>query len=257
MFDYLKTKILFMPVLASQHGKDVDDFIVYVHLLMAILFVGWMGYFCYTLFRFRQTRHPKADPVGVTSHASTYIELAVAAIEAVLLIGFAVPLWAKVVDKFPDRKDATVIRLTAEQFAWSARYPGADGEFGTQDPKAFAGDNPLAYVKDDAKGKDDVTAPLGEVHVPAEKPVIIYLTSKDVIDSFKVAPLRVTQDAIPGMVSVLHFVPTLPGKYMITCAQLCGSGHSTMKGLFTVDTKENFVKWMAEKSKSGGATSFE
>ena len=112
-------------------------------------------------------------------------------------------------------------------------------------------------VKDDAKGKDDVTAPLGEMHVPAEKPVIIYLTSKDVIHSFKVAPLRVTQDAIPGMVSVLHFVPTLPGKYMITCAQLCGSGHSTMKGLFTVDTKENFVKWMAEKSKSGGATSFE
>ena len=257
MFDYLKTNLLFMPVLASEHGKDVDNFIVYVHILMAVLFVGWLGYFAYTLFRFRQSRNPKADHVGVTSHASSYIELAVAGIEAVLLIGFAVPLWAKVVDKFPDKKDSTVIRLTAEQFSWSARYPGPDGEFGAQDAKAFGPDNPLAYVKDDLKGKDDVTAPMKEIHVPVNKPVIVYLTSKDVIHSFKVAPLRMTQDAIPGMVSGVHFKPTVRGKYLVTCAQLCGNGHSSMNAFFTVDSPEDFAKWMVEKSKGGGATSFE
>ncbi len=257
MLDYIKTKLLFMPVLASEHGKDVDDFIVYIHILMAALFVGWFAYFAYTLFRFRQSRQPKADYTGVTSHASSYIEFAVVVFEAVLLIGFAVPLWAKVADKFPDKKDATLIRLTAEQFSWSARYPGPDGEYGAQDMKAFASDNPLAYVKDDPKGKDDVTAPLKEIHVPVDRPVIVYLTSKDVIHSFKIAPMRVTQDAIPGMISAVHFKPTVVGKYLVTCAQLCGNGHSSMNAFFTVDTKENFAKWMAEKSIGGGATSFE
>jgi len=257
MFDDIKFKLMHMPVLASEHGKDVDNFILYIHFLMAILFVGWFGYFIYALFRFNKRANPKADYVGVKSHASTYIELAVAGIEAVLLIGFAIPLWAKAADKFPDRKESTVIRLTAEQFSWTARYPGADGEFGAQNPKAFAADNPLAYVKDDPKGKDDVTAAAKEVHVPVDKPVIVELTSKDVIHSFKVAPLRITQDAIPGLRTAVHFKPTLPGKYLITCAQLCGNGHSSMNGFFTVDTKEDFAKWIAEKSKSGAATSFE
>jgi len=67
----------------------------------------------------------------------------------------------------------------------------------------------------------------------------------------------VTQDCIPGMSVPVHFVPNLPGKYQITCAQLCGVGHFSMRGYFTVDKPEDFKKWMDEKSKSGGATSFE
>ena len=86
------TKLLGLPQLASVHGKDVDNLIVYVHYLMVILFVGWSSYFFYTLWRFRKSRNPKADYSGVTSHASNYLELAVAAIEVVLLVWFAVPL---------------------------------------------------------------------------------------------------------------------------------------------------------------------
>src|SRR2546426_27021 len=90
--------------------------IIYVHWLMIVLFVGWLAYFAYALFRFHRSRNPKADYVGVKGHASNYIEGAVALVEGVLLIGVAVPLWAKAVDKFPKEDESTVIQVVAQQF---------------------------------------------------------------------------------------------------------------------------------------------
>jgi len=99
----------------------VDNLIIYVHWLMIALFIGWLSYFAYALFRFRRSRNPKADYFGVKGHASNYIEGAVAIIEGVLLIGVAVPLWAKAVDKFPKESDSTVIQVVGQQFQWNAR----------------------------------------------------------------------------------------------------------------------------------------
>src|SRR5436190_12569872 len=126
-------RYLGLPVLASEHGKDVDSLIVYMHWLMIVLFLGWMGYFVYVLVRFNSRRNPKADHAGTRSHASTYIEVAVAIVEAVLLIGLAVPLWTKVVQGFPSEKESTVMQITAQQFQWNSRYAGKDGILGKQD----------------------------------------------------------------------------------------------------------------------------
>src|SRR5437870_13713508 len=103
--------ILGLPVLASEHGKDVDNLIIYVHLLMIVLFVGWLAYFAYALFRFHRSRNPKADYLGVKGHASSYIEVAVAVVEGVLLIGVAVPLWGKAVRDFPPESQSTVVQI--------------------------------------------------------------------------------------------------------------------------------------------------
>ena len=110
-------KLLGLPVLASEHGKDVDNLIIYVHWLMIVLFVGWLAYFAYALFRFHRSRNPKADYVGVKSHASSYIEGAVAIVEGILLVGVAVPLWAKAVGPthFPTEDKSTVIQIVAQQ----------------------------------------------------------------------------------------------------------------------------------------------
>src|SRR3989442_3929035 len=106
-------KLLGLPVLASEHGKDVDNLIIWVHWLMIVLFVGWLAYFAYALFRFHRSRNPKADYVGVKNHASNYIEGAVAVVEAALLIGIAVPLLAKAGDKFPDKNQSTRPQIDA------------------------------------------------------------------------------------------------------------------------------------------------
>jgi cytochrome c oxidase subunit 2 len=249
-------KLLGLPPLASEHGKYVDDLIIYVHYLMLALFVGWLAYFAYTLFRFHHTRNPKADYIGVRNHASNYIEVIVALVEAVLLIFVAVPLWAKTVDKFPAEKDSTVIQIVAQQFAWNVRYPGKDGEFGAQDMHFVTSDNPFGVDPKDPKGKDDAVTQ-NDVHVVVNKPVIIHLSSKDVIHSFKVIAMRVTQDAIPGMRIPLHFTPTKVGRYQINCAQLCGQGHASMAGGYmTVETQEDFDKWLAKQptAAAGGAS---
>src|SRR5436190_19163792 len=123
------------PLIVSQHGAGLDALTWYIHGLMFVLFIGWAIYFLYVLLRFRATRNAQADHAGVQSHFSTWVEVGVAVTEGVLLIGFAVPLWASNVDKFPPEKESTLIRVTGQQFAWNARYPGTNGVFGKQDVK--------------------------------------------------------------------------------------------------------------------------
>jgi cytochrome c oxidase subunit 2 len=253
-------KLLGLPPLASKHGADVDNLIVYVHWLMAVLFVGWIIYFGYALIRFNHKANPKADYVGIRSHLSSWIEVAVAAVEGVLLVCFAVPLWARAVDSFPTPADHPVnVRIVAQQFNWNVFYPGPDGEFGKRDISMVAQDNPWGLDKNDPLGKDDFNT-VDELHAVLNRPIIITITSKDVIHSFKVIAMRVTQDAIPGVPIPLHFTPTVPGTYQINCAQLCGIGHFSMSnGRLIVESQEEFDKWMAAKSKSsaGAAKSFE
>ncbi|HEX7860483.1 MAG TPA: hypothetical protein VF773_09170 [Verrucomicrobiae bacterium] len=238
MSDFI-TKILGLPLLASKHGEDVDRLNFYVHVLMGILFVGWLAYFLYALFRFRATRNPRASYAGAQTHASTYIEAAVAAIEGVLLLGLSIPLWAKFADDFPREAESTSVRIVAEQFAWRGVYPGKDGQFGNQDFRLVSGTNQFGWDYTDPRTHDNFVSDMNDIRVPFGKSVIAHITSKDVIHSFKVAPLRVGQDAIPGMSIPIWFTPTKEGKFLITCAQLCGNSHYFMKGFFTVMSTNN------------------
>src|SRR5439155_15507431 len=218
-----------LPVLASRHGADVDRLIVYVHIMMGLLFVGWTAYFVYVLWRFSASRMQRADYVGARTHASTYIEVAVAIAEVVLLFFLAVPYWSNAVEKFPVERESTVLRITARQFNWNARYPGADGKFGPNRLELVASDNPLGLDRTDPATKDDVLAEGNEMAVPVDKPVIAHISSLDVIHSFKVVPLRMTQDATPGLSVPVHFIPTRTNTYQIQCSQLCGNGHAQMR----------------------------
>src|SRR5207247_3132416 len=116
-------------------------------------------------------------------------------------------------------------------------------------------DNCFGVDPNDAPGKDDVQVQ-DQIHVVVNKPVIVYISSKDVIHSFKIIALRLTQDAIPGMRIPIWFKPIKEGNYQINCAQLCGNAHSAMTaGTLVVESQADFDKWVA--SKVGGAQSFE
>ena len=82
------TKLLGLPELASEHGKALDELTGYVHLLMLVLFVGWLIYFIAAVVKFRKSSNPKADYVGVKSHMSTYLEIGVAVVEELVFRGF-------------------------------------------------------------------------------------------------------------------------------------------------------------------------
>ena len=257
MTEWFANHILGMPELASKNGESVDALIVYVHWLMLALFIGWIIYFGYAVWRFRAARNPKANYHGVTNHSSSYIELGVVIAEAVLLIGVAIPVWAKAVNQFPDAKDSTVIYVMGQQFNWNIRYAGPDGVFGKQDMKYVSDSNVFGVDPSDPNGKDDIQT-LNEIHVPVNKPVIAYVSSKDVIHSFKIVAMRVCQDAIPGLRIPCTFTPTKIGRYQIECAQLCGNGHAAMAGGFVVvQSQAGYDAWLAAKSGAAAPQSFE
>jgi cytochrome c oxidase subunit 2 len=239
-----------LPFDASRHGAEVDTLISYVHVLMFALFVGWLGYFIYVLIRYAKKRNPTSDYRGVTSHYSTYLEVLVASIEAALLLLLALPLWSRTVEHFPTAEESTVIHVIAQQFQWNAWYSGTNGVFVKADPKLVASDNPFGFDKTDVNFKANFVVAKDFV-VPVGKPVLAYISSLDVIHSFACRPMRAMQDAIPGMVFPLHFTPEKTGTYMINCAQLCGSGHYSMKGTIKVVSPEDYQKWVAGKSKAG------
>lgn len=240
--------LLGLPPLASEHGAGIDNLIALVHWLMLVLLIGWGVYFIFALIRFRAKRQPKADYRGVKSHYSTYIEVGVAIFEVILLVGFALPIWGNVINDLPSENESTVIRVVAEQFAWNIHYPGADGIFGeTRVELIDAEFNPLGLNRDDPNGADDITT-INQLHIPVNKPVLIRLSSKDVIHSFGLPVMRVKQDAIPGMEIPVWFVPIKIGDWEIACAQLCGLGHYRMRGFLTVESTEDYEAWLAAEA---------
>ena len=236
-----------LPPNAAAHGAQIDGTLTWVHWLMLVLFIGWLAFFVIALWRFRRSRNPVANYTGVTSHASTWLEGAVALAEGILLVGLAIPLWKDRVADFPDEKDAVVVRLVAEQFAWNAHYPGPDGVFGrTSIDKIDLQSNPLGLDRDDPAAKDDVTT-VNQLNLPVDKPAIVHLSSKDVIHSFNVPELRVKQNAVPGMGIEVWFTPTRTGRYELACNQICGLGHYRMRGFVTIQEQAEFQAWMDEQ----------
>jgi len=255
----IMTNWLGLPALASTHGGQIDGMIGWVHLFMLILFVGWGGFFTYALVRFRRSRHPVANYAGVKSHTSSYLEVGVAVVEAILLFGFAIPLWAARVDIMPSESEALVVQVTGEQFAWNMHYAGPDQVFGRTDIKLLdLQSNPLGLDRSDPAAKDDITT-VNQLFLPVNRPIIVRLRSKDMIHSFGVPEFRVKQDAIPGLTIPIWFIPNVTTaemrtrtgnpefEYEIACAQLCGLGHYRMRGFVTVQTAEEFQKWMEDE----------
>ena len=168
---------------------------------------------------------------AIYSHGNTTLEIVWTIVPALILVVLtilSVPTWARIKSQLPpsDLK----IKVMAKQFNWEVSYPGPDGTFGTEDD-----------VKLD-----------NEMHVPAGKPVVLLLTAKDVIHSVFLPNLRFKQDAVPGREIQAWFEATKPGKYEMPCAELCGFGHSGMKGWLHVHTPEEYATWARETLGSEG-----
>jgi len=241
-------ELLDLPVDISTHGPELDNMLGLVHWLMLVLFVGWGIFFIYTLIRFRQSKNPRASYTGVKSKFSTYVEGGVVVVEAILLIAFAIPIWAEIMTEHPAEDAAVTINIVAQQFAWNVHYPGPDGVFGKRDIGLVNEEtNPLGLDRSDSSAFDDIVT-LNQLHFPVNKPVLINLSSKDVIHSFSLNEMRVKQDAIPGMSIRVSFEAVETGQHEIACAQLCGLGHYRMRGFYTVETEEEFNSWLAEQA---------
>ena len=236
-----------LPIQAAAHAAEIDEMIVLIHWLMAVLFVGWGAFYVYTLIRFRASANPKASYTGVTSHTSSYLEIGVAVIEAVLLIGFAIPAWAHRVNDIPPEGESTVLHMIGKQFEWHSHYPGPDGRFGRRDISLITPTNAIGLDRSDPNAADDIVS-INQMNLPIDKPVIVYLSSQDVIHSMGIAEMRVKQDAVPGIQIPVWWVPNELGQFEVNCSQLCGLGHYRMRGFVTVMEQADYDAWLAEEA---------
>jgi cytochrome c oxidase subunit 2 len=236
-----------MPIGASAHAGEVDHIMALVHWLMLVMFVGWSMFFVYVLVRFRRSRQPKASYHGVRGRWSTSAEVGVLVAEVILLAFFSIPFWSANVDALPPEQESTVVRVVAEQFAWNVHYPGPDGVFGRTDMRLVSADNPLGLDRSDPAAKDDITL-VNELTLPVGRPVIVWLSTKDVIHSFALPQMRVKQDAVPGVLQPVWFTPTEMGQWDIACAQLCGLAHYRMRGIYRIVTPEEYEAWLEEEA---------
>ena len=210
-----------LPENVSTFGGEIDSLFYLIYYITAATFVLVTVLMVLFLVMYRERPGRRAT----YTHGNTSLEIIWTIIPAAILIVLSfmsVSTWAKVKRHAPDSDFE--LQVAAKQFNWDVVYPGADGKFGTDDDVKF--DNDL--------------------HVPVNKVVRIQLSAKDVIHSFFLPNLRLKQDAVPGRTILVWFEATKPGKYEIPCAELCGFGHSGMKGWLHVHTPEDYKKWAEE-----------
>jgi cytochrome c oxidase subunit 2 len=250
-----------MPPQAATHAGEIDQMISLVHWLMLVLFVGWGIYFIYVLLRFRRGANPRANYEVRTGKLSKGIEVAIVVIEMVLLVFLRDSSVGEARQQLPYRKRGSCrsCRRRAVRLERALSRDATASSDGT-DINMVAADNPLGLDRRDPDAKDDITT-INQLNLPVDRPVLVHLSSKDVIHSFGLYELRVKQDAVPGLSIPVWFIPNVTtndmrtklGKpnfdYEITCSQLCGLGHFRMRGFVTIQSAADYAAWMADQEK--------
>src|SRR3990172_4672466 len=204
-----------LPEDVSSYGKDIDFLFHLIYYITGATFVLVAAAMIAFLVLYRHKEGRRAT----YTHGNTTLEIVWTVVPTFL----SVPTWARIKMQMP-KTDLTV-QVNAKQFNWIVTYPGPDGKFGTEDDKTF--DN--------------------EIHVPVGKPVKLVLKAQDVIHSLFLPNLRFKQDAVPGREIPAWFEATKTGKYEMPCAELCGFGHSGMRGWLFVHTPEDYQKWVKQQ----------
>jgi len=216
---------------------NVTFWVTGIVFIVVNLFMAW----CVVRYRHRKGRTEKAAYEPENKKLEWWLTIITSVgIAAMLAPGLAV--WAKFVTP-PD--DVSLVEVVGQQWAWSYRFPGRDGELGASDMKLVTLDNPLGVDPKDPKGADDVIVNNPELHLPVGKSVKFLLRAKDVNHQWAVPQFRVKMDMVPGMVTHFWLTPTRTGSFDALCEQLCGVAHFAMRGRVVVDEQAKFDEWLA------------
>jgi cytochrome c oxidase subunit 2 len=208
---------------ASTVGPHIDRLYYVILVVTGIVFFATEITLLWFIFRYRHREGRKAAYI----QGSTKAEIVWTTIPAIIVLSIALAsrgLWAEIKDPALVPANAMTVMLTAKQFEWNLTYPGPDDELGTG---------------------DDFTV-RNRLDVPIDRPTRLEMYSEDVIHSFYIPDFRLKQDVVPGMELMMWFQPTRTGEFPIGCAELCGIGHTRMRGTLTVHTASEYQTWMNE-----------
>lgn len=241
---------------ASEHGEKID-FMMWITLvitgvvfLLTQILLFWFAY----KYQYTEKRQAFYYP---HNNKLEFIWTAVPAIFLSVLVGFGLYYWFGMTKDAP--KDAQIVEITGKQFNWMVRYPGKDGVLGRKNYRLTdaSNGNALGVDWEDAASHDDIEAT--EMHLVVGKTVKLVINAQDVIHDVGLPHFRLKMDAVPGIPTTIWFTPKYTTQemkkitgnkdfvYEISCDQMCGSGHYSMKGIIVVETQDEYNRWLAEK----------
>lgn len=237
--------------LASEHGVKIDSvfWITMAVTVVAFTIISIVMFVFLYKYQYQPNRRAKYFP---DNH---YLELTwtiIPAIVLAILIFTGLRAWNEITA--PASKEAEVIEIVAQQFAWTARYPGTkDNELGKYNFRLIDAVNEFGLDLSDSKAHDDFKSL--ELHLPKGKEVLLKIRAKDVLHSVFLPHFRVKMDAVPGMPTQFKFVATKTTaemrdeignqnfNYELACTEICGRGHFSMKMTVIVEEEEQYEAW--------------
>lgn len=131
-----------------------------------------------------------------------------------------------------DLRDAAdggmTIEVVGHQYWWDVYYPDPNGEGTVRDAN--------------------------EIHIPVGEPVLLRVTSNDVIHSLWVPEIHGKIDLIPGHTNELTIQADEPGVYRGRCAEFCSIGHALMRLIVVATPPDEFDQWLLEQSRPADVT---
>jgi cytochrome c oxidase subunit 2 len=221
----------------------MDSMITLTFWITGAVYVAVILFIAYCIFKFRH----KEGRVAAYEPENAKLEIWLTVVTSVGVAALLIPglvVWGQFVN-VPD--EASEVEVVGQQWYWSYRLPGEDGKLGIVDNRLITSDNPLGIDPNDPAGQDDVVVDGEELHLPIGVPVKMLLRSVDVLHDYYVPEFRAKMDMVPGMVTFFWFEPTKTGVYEVLCAELCGTGHSFMRGAVFVDSDEDYQLWLQDQ----------
>lgn len=242
---------------ASEHGVQIDKMLYITIALTGVVFLITQILLFWFAFKYQYSEDRKAFYFPHNNRLEV-IWTVVPAIALTVLVGFGLYYWFNITGDAP--KDSVVVEITGKQFGWLYRYPGKDGVFGKKYYKNIdeTANNQLGMIWEDKASQDDIILS-GEMYTQVNKPIKLIINSRDVIHDVGLAHFRMKMDAVPGTPTTMWFTPLYTSaemkaktgnpdfEYEISCNQMCGQGHYTMRGVIKVVSGDEFMIWRASQ----------
>jgi len=241
-----QTSVWWLPRNVNMFGHEID-FIFYLILwLTGVTAVAVFSVMIYFLVKYRA----RPGVPAIHSHGNNALEVIWTTIPVFIFLALAIygnEQWTQMRLRTPPA-DALPVAVVGEQFGWNVRYPGADGKLAKMVASKVGKDNPFGVDPADPDGMDDFTT-YNDIVFPINRPVRLYLSSKDVIHAFYVPEFRLYQDMVPGRVyDFVWLKAEATGNFQLACNQLCGQGHYKMFGKLAVVGESDYQAWAKSKA---------
>jgi cytochrome c oxidase subunit 2 len=228
--------------IASNWGS-IDTTIDITFWITGVVYVAVLLFMAYCLYRFRYNPKRRSE-YQPENHK---LELWLSGLTALGVVGLLTPgliVWNDYINP-PD--EATEIEVVAKQWEWGFRLPGKDGVLGTTNIRFMNDENPFGINPDDPAGQDDLLID-DDLHLQTDKPIKFLLRAFDVLHNFYVPQFRAKMDMVPGMITYIWLTPIRADTFDVLCAELCGIGHSSMRGIVVVENGADYKKWLQEQT---------